>query len=153
MNTLFFAIFLLVPALSVADQKPPAPRSHEAVIAADNNWSLAEQDGNSQYVEHLLLDGYKSIGSSGKITTKAQIIEGAKKRGKSAKYAKLAADWESKHPSKANVTIFGDTAVLTWVSRNAGSTPPVDSSDIFVYRDGEWRAIYSQHSTAPERKH
>lgn len=148
MKALSFSLILLSPAVSWAGQAPAAPRTEAAVIAADESWGLAEQEGNSKYVEHLLLDGYASIGSSGKVTTKAHIVEGTKKRGKSADYAKMVADWKSKHPSKAQVTMFGDTAVLTWVPTNAANAIPVNSSDIFVYRDGEWRAIFSQHSTA-----
>ncbi len=148
--------FLLVATLIassavLAGQTSYAPRTKEAVIAADERWGQAEQDGNSQYVDHLLLDGYTSIGSAGKVTTKAQIVKGAKERGKSAEYSKMVADWKAKHPSVANVAIYGDTAVLTWLPTNAGSTPPVNSSDIFVFRDGDWRAIYSQHTTAPDK--
>jgi len=148
--------FLLVSALmaslsAFADPRSPAPHTAEAVIAADEHWGQAEADGDSQYVENLLLDGYRSIGSGGKVTTKAQIVKGAKERGKSAEYAKMVTDWKAKHPSEASVAIFGDTAVLTWTPTNAGSSPPVNSSDIFVYRDGAWHAIYSQHSTAPDK--
>jgi Domain of unknown function (DUF4440) len=142
-------LMFAVPAL--ADRQVPAPHTEDAVIAADEKWGHAEADGDSRYIEDLLLDGYRSIGSGGKVTTKAQIVEGAKKRGKSAEYAKMVADWETKHPSVAHVAIFGDTAVLTWMPTDAGPNPPVNSSDIFVYRDGAWHAIYSQHSTAPEK--
>jgi hypothetical protein len=134
-----------------AETQSPAPHTAEAVIAADEQWGQAEVDGDSKFVDDLLLDGYRSIGSAGKVTTKAQIVKGAQERGKSAEYAKRVADWKAKHPSAANVIIFGDTAVLTWVPTNAGSSPPVNSSDIFVYRGGAWHAIYSQHSTAPEK--
>jgi hypothetical protein len=151
MKVVFLVAALAFSSLSFASQEPPAPRTKAAVIAADNAWGQAEQDGNSQFVEQLLLEGYKSVGSSGKITTKAHIVEGSRKRGKSADYARMVAEWKNKHPSEADVTIFGDTAVLTWIPTDAGSAPPVNSTDIFVYRDGQWRAIYSQHSTAPEK--
>ena len=130
----------------------PAPHTKEAVVAADEGWQRAEEDGDGRFIEQLLLDGYRSIGSGGKITTKAQIVEGARKRGKSPEFAKMVADWKAQHPSAAEVTIFGDTAVLTWVPTDAGPNPPVNSCDVFVYRDGAWHAIYSQHSTAPEKK-
>ena len=149
---------LLISALvsafpTFADTHSPAPHTAEAVIAADEHWGQAEVDGDSQFVDGLLLDGYRSIGSAGKVTTKAQIVNGAKQRGQSTEYAKEVADWKAKHPAVASVAIFGDTAVLTWIPANAGPTPPVNSSDIFVYREGAWHAIYSQHSTAPETTH
>lgn len=79
MKILFLAVFLIASTSSFAGQNSPAPHTKEAVIAVDKSWGQAEQDGNSQYIEHLLLDGYRSIGSSGKVTTKTQIVEGAKK--------------------------------------------------------------------------
>jgi hypothetical protein len=152
MKKLFITAASLVAVSAFAAPKIPAPHTKEAVIAADESWQQAEEDGDSQFIEQLLLDGYRSVGSGGKTTTKSQIVEGAKKRGKSAEFAKMVADWKAKHPSAAEVTIFGDTAVLTWVPTDAGPNPPVNSCDIFVYRDGAWHAIYSQHSTAPEKK-
>ena len=153
MKSLLLVSALLASLPAFADIHSPAPHTAEAVIAADEHWEQAEVDGDSKFIDDLLLDGYRSIGSAGKVTTKAQIVNGAKERGQSPEYAKRVADWKAKHPSVANVIIFGDTAVLTWTPTDAGSAPPVNSSDIFVYRDGAWHAIYSQHSTAPETTH
>jgi hypothetical protein len=151
MKKFFITAALAISFSAFANSQSPAPHTEAAVIAADESWGQAEQDGDSQFIDHLLLEGYRSIGASGKVTTKDQIVEGARKRGKSAEFAKLVADWKAKHPSVAKVAIFGDTAVLTWVPTDAGPNPPVNSSDIFVYREGAWHAIYSQHSTAPDK--
>jgi hypothetical protein len=113
-------------------------------------------DSTSQRGEVLHVDRFASTTAFivwvNQTFPKAQIVEGARKRGKSAEFAKMVADWKAQHPSAAEVTIFGDTAVLAWVPTDAGPNPPVNSCDIFVYRDGAWHAIYSQHSTAPEKK-
>jgi hypothetical protein len=44
--------------------------------------------------------------------------------------------------------IQGDTAILTFHLKPAGPYKGIMSSDIFVYRDGAWHAIYSQHTDA-----
>jgi hypothetical protein len=42
----------------------------------------------------------------------------------------------------------GDVAILTFVLDKGAAPKPVMSCDIFVYRDGHWRALYSQHTEA-----
>jgi hypothetical protein len=44
--------------------------------------------------------------------------------------------------------IQGDTAIVTFHLKPSGPGKGIMSSDIFVYRDGQWHAIYSQHTDA-----
>ena len=44
--------------------------------------------------------------------------------------------------------IQGDTAIVTFHLKPLGPEKGIMSSDNFVYRDGEWHAIYSQHTNA-----
>jgi hypothetical protein len=90
--------------------------------------------------------GYRSIDAAGKVIGKEVIVESARKRGASGERAAKMAAWKAAHPVRGDVKIFGDTAVLTWVSLKAETIGAISSCDIFVYRDGHWRAIYSQHS-------
>lgn len=129
---------------------PQETHTEAAVIAADDAWMDAEIRGDAEFLNKLLLDNYVSVGTSGKVSTKSKIVDGARKRGQSDDFAKEVAAWKAHHPSQAKVQIFGDTAVLTWVLTNPALAGPVSSSDIFVYRSGHWRAIYSQHSTAAQ---
>jgi len=46
------------------------------------------------------------------------------------------------------VKITGDTAILTFALDKTATPKPVMSCDVFVYRDGRWRALYSQHTEA-----
>jgi hypothetical protein len=141
-------IALLLSSQALASQQKNEPKTAEAVISADDGWMDAEIRGDGKYLSKLLLDGYVSIGSAGKITTKEQIISTAVKRGKSEQFANEVSNWKSTHPSRASVTLFGDTAILTWNSIDPNSTTPVHSSDVFVYRSGHWLAIYSQHTSS-----
>ena len=142
------ALFLVAPAAGATAGNEP--RTAEAVIAADDAWMEAELRGDGEYLSELLLDGYVSVGSSGKVSTKEKIVSGATKRGRSEEFARQVRAWRAAHPTRAEVALFGDTAVLTWNSTDPGSATPVSSSDVFVYRDGRWRAIYSQHSAASD---
>jgi hypothetical protein len=139
-----FLLFIAGPALAAE------PRSEAAVIAADDSWLQAEVAGDGDYLDALLLPGYVSIGANGKVTAKADLVSHARSRNADAK-AKLAeqvAAWKAAHPTRVEVTIAGDTAILKWVLVKPEAGNPVSSCDIFVYRDGRWHALYSQHSTA-----
>jgi hypothetical protein len=128
-----------LPALA-AESKTAA-----AVKADDDAWGDAEAKGDAAFVDALLLPEYRSIGNSGKATSKAEIVAHTT-RDRGPDFARKVADWKAQHPSRADVTLSGDTAIVAWTS--TGPDAPVYSCDVFVYRAGRWRALYSQHTGA-----
>jgi hypothetical protein len=126
----------------------PEMKTAQAVEAADAAWLQAELDGDTQFLESFLLDGYRSIDASGAVFSKTELIASRRNRGKSAAFARAVREWKAAHPNHAEVSLYDNTAVLTWVSDDVKSATPVYSCDIFVYRAGHWHAIYSQHSSA-----
>jgi hypothetical protein len=139
------SVALLGPALA-AQSASPEPRTQIAVIAVDDGWEEAELSGNTAYVDALLLPEYRSISADGSIHDKAAILDSTRKA--SAERAAKINAWMTQHPMRKSVTMEGDTAILTFTLDKGDATKPVMSSDIFVYRDGRWRALYSQHTTA-----
>jgi hypothetical protein len=137
-------------ATSAAAAIPTAPdaKTEAAVQAADDAWGKAEADGDAAFVDWLLLPGYRSVGPAGTAADKAKIVGGAKAHADPEKRAAMVAAWKANHPSRAVVALYGDTAVLTWVSTQPGPASPIYSCDIFTYRDGHWHGVYSQHTTA-----
>jgi Domain of unknown function (DUF4440) len=144
---------LLVLMVGIANSAVAKPELHlaSAVIQADEAWGDAEVAGNSGFVDDLLLPEYRSVGNDGHTTLKSKIVEGTRKRAESAAalaaYATEVAGWKKAHPSHAEVTIAGDTAVLRWML-DASTAGAISSCDVFVYRNGRWRALYSQHTGA-----
>jgi hypothetical protein len=136
----------LAASLAAHAAAAPDPKTAEAVVAADDAWGDAETAGNVAFVDALLAPEYRSVGSNGTVTDKATILEHTKSHHGSAEDRAKVDAWRAAHPSHAEVALFGDTAVLTWVATRDGR--PVQSCDIFVYRDGHWHAVYSQHSSA-----
>ena len=132
-------------AHAVPGRDTPDARTAAAVLAADNSWGDAEAEGNVAFVAQLLLPGYRSIGADGKATDREAILRSTRRHAASPDYKAKVAAWRLQHPSHGEVALFGDTAILTWVSDAADSRGKVQSCDIFVYRDRHWRAIYSQH--------
>jgi hypothetical protein len=142
------AFCIIRPSPSEAQAAAPEPHTEAAVIADDSRWEKAEESGDVSYIDNLLLPEYRSISVDGSIHDKNAILTSAKKTSpeRTAKiHSRLAA-----HPQETAVVIIGDTAVLTFAlatSSNSGPKP-IMSCDVFVYRDGHWRALYSQHTSA-----
>ena len=144
------ATMIAVTASPVLSKPSREPHTAAAVLAADEAWTKAEIRGDGDFVDGLLLPEYRSISHNGMIATKAAIVAKARARGPGSDFGKMVAAYKATHPSRGDVTINGDTAILAWVSLVADKGEPVASCDIFVYRDGRWRALYSQHTIAEQ---
>jgi hypothetical protein len=145
---LVLAAEALVAATSAASAAgiDESVRSEAAVIAVDHHWLEAELDGNTAWLDAMLLPEYRSVGADGVVHAKAAIVaHAAKNRGNDSERRKVEA-WLKAHPSGQSVVIHGDTAVLTFYDPALGAAKGVRSSDIFVYVNGRWHALYSQHS-------
>jgi len=123
------------------------PHTPDAVIAADQAWDEAETSANTNYIDALLLPEYRSVSSDGSTHDKAAILASARKNAGSTERAAAADKWRAAHPHHTSVHLIGDTAILTFTLDKPGPKP-VMSCDIFVYREGHWHAIYSQHTEA-----
>jgi hypothetical protein len=144
------AAAVLVSPLSApaAPSVQPQPKTAAAVIAADAGWDKAENTGDVAYVDNLLLPDYRSVSADGSVHTKADILANAKNNIGSPDHAAKVAKWQAAHPMETAAVIQGDTAIVTFHLKPLAPEKGIMSSDIFVYRDGEWHAIYSQHTDA-----
>ena len=147
-----FAISAIVfSTAAVAVPRPPVSSRSLGPVevrATDDAWGAAEVRGDANFLDRLLLPEYQSVGSDGKVTTKASIVAHARSRGPSSELAAQVSAWKASHPTHSEVLITGDTAVLTWASSKPGSTGAITSSDVFVHRADGWKALYSRHTAA-----
>lgn len=123
-------------------------QTQAGVMAVDTHWSLAEMTGDTAWLDDMLLPEYRSVGNSGVVHAKDAILAGAAKRkGTSLEQAKLKfAEYQRQHPYGSAVVVHGDTAVVTFYDPALGPQKGVRSSDVFIYVDGHWHALYSQHT-------
>ena len=89
---------------------------------------------------------YRSVGTGGTFASKAVIVGHAAKNHNSQAMKQKVAKWHKAHPVEESVTMDGDTAILSFLSASPETKGRIYSSDIFVYVDGRWRALYSQHN-------
>ena len=121
------------------------PHTAAAVIAADKGWTVAEEKGDVAYMEALLLPEYRSISPDGSVHDKNAILANTRKA--TADRAAIIEKYLAEHPTDMNVVMNGDTAVLTF-SALSDAKKLIHSCDIFIFRGGQWRALYSQHTNA-----
>jgi hypothetical protein len=129
-------------------QRIAEPHTATAVIAADEGWSKAEETGDTEYVDALLLPEYRSISSIGSTYGKSAILAHTARDKNNGEGALKAEQWRAAHPYRTSVEINGEVAILSFALNKGVDPEPVMSCDIFVYRDGRWRALYSQHTEA-----
>ena len=146
-----FTLPALLVTVSMAAMPHPSqaqsaqPHTAAAVIAADQAWSVAEEKGDVGYVGNLLLPEYRSVSPDGSIHDKAAIL--ANTRRATPEHAAMVEKYLKDHPTDMSVAIDGDVAVLTFTPKN-NTRKLISSCDIFVFRNNQWHAIYSQHTTA-----
>ena len=133
---------------NVEAQAASEPHTAAAVIAVDQQWSKAEDTGDAKYLNALLLPEYRSISSDGSTHDKATIIADAIRSARTPEGTAKTEQWLAAHPNVPVVQIHGDLAVLTFILQRGLDPRPVMSCDIFLYRGGHWRALYSQHTEA-----
>lgn len=142
-------VAISMPASAVAPAAPEneTAKTAAAVIAVDDHWLEAEENGDTAWLDAMLLPDYRSISADGNPADKQRILAGATRNRGSDKMRKEVDAWLKAHPTRKSVVMQGDFAILSFADPKSER---VMSSDVFVYRAGGWHAIYSQHSKAAE---
>lgn len=149
--------FALAVAAGLAFAAPPVysqskssniekEKTAAGAIAADEHWSQAEMHGDTAYIDQLLLPQYRSVSPTGVAHGKAGIVVGARKNIGNGDGVAKAAAYRKAHPYGTSVVIEGNTAILSFYSPVRGPENGVLSTDVMVYVDGRWHALYSQHA-------
>jgi len=140
------AVAVIGPASAAADagaKTNEAAKTAAAVMAVDQRWLEADVSGNTAWLDTLLMPDYRTVGAGGKVGDKAAILRSATKNLGSDKMRRQVDAWQKAHPTRPSVVLHGDVAILSFPDPESGR---ILSSDTFIYRDGGWHALYSQHA-------
>jgi hypothetical protein len=151
----FAAIVFQLHAMKVHAQDAMATngdetqRTEASVMAVDRHWSIAELTGDTDWLNQMLLPEYRSVNTDGTAHSKEAIVAGAMKRKGTdlAKARDQFATYQKEHPYGSAVIVHDNTAIVSFYDPALGPQKGVKSSDIFVYLDGHWHAMYSQHTS------
>jgi len=139
-------VFVAFLAPCAAQQSPAHPQSADAIakseiekIERDRNEAIV--NGDADALDRMTSDDYTFITLRGELRTKAEIIQGFKSG---------SFHYDSRQISDLNVRVYGDAAVVTGRSTQAGKENGKDYSGdywftrVYVKRDGQWRTVALQ---------
>jgi ketosteroid isomerase-like protein len=137
-----FLSFVLSVAPPAQAQQPKSDSDaaiSQTLKATEQAWLNAEKNRDAAAFETLVADDWIAISPDGKSQTKAQ-------RASEIKTAHI----DSATLGDMKVRVFGDTAVVTGTDDETTTEDGKKSTghyvwtDVFVKRNGEWRAVASQ---------
>lgn len=134
----------MVMLVSGAVQSASVGSDEQAVTAAEDQWTKAQQANNVELLAPLLAEKVVETSEEGKVHV-----------GKDAMLADAKLDnWSSVQLTDLKVTVFGHTAIATgtFVGKGTHAGKPVDAhvrfTDTWVKMpDGKWLCVASHDST------
>ncbi len=119
----------------------------EALKQIENDWVVAQKGRDAAKLSAILGDDWVGLGWSGKTANKAQALANLNATGESL---------DSIEMGPMNVRVFGTVAIVTGSDTEKSKSEGKDSSgkytwtDVFVQRNGVWKAVASQSTKVPE---
>jgi hypothetical protein len=145
MKKIAIALFLGALALPVVAQdchKVLGQQSADttSVKKAEDAWDEAFLHGNAEYLECLLMPDYASVSPKGSHGKDWEIEHASKNKGSSEPIPDFPGMTFQVHGTTAIARLFHPASA-------DGKQPAAYSADVFIFRDGAWHAVYSQHTT------
>ena len=138
---------LSLGSASFAQAQQATSATEKAVLALENQWLQALKTNNPDLLVPLLADKYVGTDTQGKVRNKSETLS-----------AERAIKYSSSEIQDVNVTVFGDTAIATGVSKSQYTDEtgkPVNShsrwTDTWVKMpDGKWQCV-AYHGSSIEK--
>lgn len=116
-----------------------SPRTAAGALAAERYWVAAIERRDAAALDCLLAPGFTDNNWQGKVVTRAQMLDGFTAKPRITLVL-----------NELTTDVAGDMAVVRGRNRQAGPdgkpTGAVRFTDVFVYRDGAWRALRAQET-------
>ena len=133
------AVLALAGGVRAAPNPLRQPRTEAGVRAAEAAWVAALQARDTATLARLLTDDFVDTGWQGARRTKPQMLAGLAANGP-----------QPLEISDLAVSLHGDTAVCRGLNTVRGPDGSVRArirfTDVFLYRDGGWRALSAQET-------
>jgi len=139
LGTVLISLLALVPLIASGNSTDDA----KTVAALDTEYQVAVKNNDSATMDRILADDFVVVTGSGKIYTKADLLQMARTR---------RVQYEHQEDSDQTVRVWGDTAVVTakiWLKGTDEGKPfdwHVWFSDTYVRTPAGWRYVHGQAS-------
>jgi len=145
---LFAGIFTALCSGAFAQSKGrPSTGTENAVMGIERELLAAVLKGDASASDRYLADTYVFTGPDGMVESKAQAIADLKTGDLKLQSASL---------DGAKVQVYGDTAIVTYSSKDKGTYKGKDISgttrwtDVFVSQNGRWQVVASHGTMLPK---
>ena len=139
LGTVLISLLALVPLIASGNSTDDA----KTVAALDTEYQVAVKNNDAATMDRILADDFVVVTGSGKIYTKADLLQMARTR---------RVQYEHQEDSDQTVRVWGDTAVVTakiWLKGTDEGKPfdwHVWFSDTYVRTPAGWRYVHGQAS-------
>jgi hypothetical protein len=138
---LFLVVVGTLPIHAADCAKILGPQKADAASLdrVEDAWNEAFNRGNTEYLECLLVPDFVTVTPHGKRDRAWELEHARQNRGSTAAIP---------HFSGTVFQIEGSTGIakLYKPASADGQHPATQLADVFTFRDGAWRAVYSQHT-------
>ena len=141
-------LILMIMAMSLGiatDLNASSEEDVKTVAALDTKYQAAVKSNDAATMDQILADDFVLVTGRGKIFSKADLIESARK--KEVTYKR-----QDEEPETQKVRVWGDTAVVTallWIKAAQGGKPAdykLWFSDTYIRTSTGWRYVFGQAS-------
>jgi ketosteroid isomerase-like protein len=122
-------------------EKPMQDPATQAILDLEKEWMEAMIAGDTARIESITAEEWMFTDPTGRVQTRAESV---------AEFRNGTLKIESTTPLGLKVNVHGDTAIVNGRTRDKGTYNGADISgeyqftDVFVRRDGKWRAVATQ---------
>jgi len=122
-------------------ERPMKDPAEQAILDLEKDWMAAMLAGDTSRIENITAEDWVFTDPSGRVQTRAESV---------AEFKNGTLKIESTTPLGLKVNVYGDTAVVNGRTKDKGTYNGADISgeyqftDVFVKRDGKWRAVATQ---------
>src|SRR5215468_9604096 len=138
-------MIIAFPLGTATDLKASSEEDAKTVAALDTKYQAAVKSNDAATMDQILADGFVLVNGRGKISSKADLIESARKK-------EVTYERQDEEPGTQKVRVWGDTAVVTallWIKAAQGGKL-IDYklwfSDTYVRTPLGWRYVFGQAS-------
>ncbi len=138
-------MMIALPLGVVTDSNASSEEDAKTVAALDTKYQAAVKSNDAATMDQILADDFVLVNGRGKISSKADLIESARKQ-------EVTYERQDEESGTQKVRVWGDTAVVTsllWI-KAVHADKPIDYklwfSDTYIRTPAGWRYVFGQAS-------